>query len=248
MANGKILASINGNPITEADVDNFIAGLGQRGQAYQNAHGRQIVLDELINQKLLLLEANRNFYEADPEFKAELNRVKESILVSFAIKKAIEKVTVAEEEVKKFYTENMDQFMAGETVNASHILVDSEEKAKEIAEDIKSGKISFEDAAKQYSSCPSKEKGGNLGEFQRGQMVPEFDEACFTMEVGTMSEPIQTQFGYHIIKLNSKSESRIMEFDEVKAQLTEKVLNDKKQQAYQSKINQLKIMYPVDRY
>ena len=141
----------------------------------------------------------------------------------------------------------MDKFQKGESVNASHILVDSEEKANELLAKINAGEISFEDAARENSSCPSKENGGNLGEFTRGQMVPEFDEACFTMEVGQTAGPVKTQFGYHLIRLNSKGEETEMPFDAIKGQLKEKLMQDKQQAAYQSKLNQLKILYPVDR-
>ncbi|MBE6658023.1 MAG: hypothetical protein E7604_06210 [Ruminococcaceae bacterium] len=137
--------------------------------------------------------------------------------------------------------------MQGPTVNASHILVDSEEKANEILAKINAGEMTFEDAAKEFSTCPSGKEGGSLGDFGRGQMVPEFDEACFTMEVGTLSAPVKTQFGYHIIRLNSKGEETEMPFDTIKAQLKEKLMQDKQQAAYQSKLNQLKILYPVDR-
>ena len=105
-----------------------------------------------------------------------------------------------------------------------------------------------EDAARENSTCPSKDNGGNLGEFTKGQMVPEFDEAVFSMEVGTISAPVKTQFGYHLIKLISKSEASTYAFDEIKAQLTDMVNQEKKQNAFQSKINQLKILYPVDKF
>ena len=164
------------------------------------------------------------------------------------MKKAMEKVTVSDEEVKKYYDENKDKLVEGETVNASHILVDSEDKANELLKKINGKEISFEDAARKESSCPSKENGGNLGEFTRGQMVPEFDEACFSMNEGEIKGPVKTQFGYHLIKLNSKSESKQLEFDKIKDQLKTTLLQEKQRAAYQSKINQLQIMYPVDRF
>lgn len=84
-------------------------------------------------------------------------------------------------------------------VRASHILVKTKEEAEQLRTDIVSGKISFAEAAEKYSSCPSGAKGGDLGFFSRGMMVPEFDEASFTLPVGEVSEPIKTQFGYHLI-------------------------------------------------
>ena len=243
----KILATVSGKAITEADVDNFIAALGQRGQAYQNPQGRAMVLEQLINKALLVLDATRNLYERDPEFKAELARVKEDLLANYAVEKAVRDVRVSDADVEAYYNENKAQFVQGATVNASHILVDSEEKANEILAKINAGEVSFEDAAKEFSTCPSGKEGGCLGDFGHGQMVPEFDEACFSMEVGETRGPVKTQFGYHLIRLNAKGEETEMPFDAIKAQLKEKLMQDKQQAAYQSKINQLKILYPVDK-
>ncbi len=243
----KILANVGGFPITEDDVNEFLQGLGQRGQAYNNPEGKRAVLEQLISNKLLLLDARRNLLEADPVFKAELNRVKENLLVSFAAEKAFSAVSVSDKEAEEYYEANKERFMSEETVNASHILVDSEEKALQILSEIKSGETSFEDAARSNSTCPSGGRGGNLGDFGRGQMVPEFDEAAFSMAEGEISDkPVQTQFGYHLIKLNSKKPSELMPFAELAPEIKEALLQQKRQKAYESKINQLKILYPVD--
>jgi len=83
--------------------------------------------------------------------------------------------------------------------NASHILVDKQSQALKILEELKAGG-NFSDLAKKYSTCPSGKKGGDLGQFGRGQMVKEFEQATFAMKVGEISQPVKTQFGYHIIK------------------------------------------------
>ncbi len=88
-------------------------------------------------------------------------------------------------------------------VRASHILVESEEMAQDLKNRVETG-TSFEQLAKEHSKCPSGEQGGDLGWFGPGMMVPEFDQACFSMEEGTISDPIKTQFGYHLIKLTGK--------------------------------------------
>lgn len=243
----KILAKVGGLAITEAEVNEMIVRLMQSGQNLDNAQGKAMVLEQLIANKLFLLDAQKNMYEYNAEFKAQLQKVKEDMLVNFAMSKTLEGVKPAtEDEIKAFYEENKERFVAGESVSASHILVDSEEKANELLEKIKAGEISFEDAARNESSCPSSENGGSLGEFTRGQMVPEFDEAVFKMNVGEISQPVKTQFGYHLIKLNAKNEEKTYGFDEIKGQLGDLVMKDKQQKAYQSKINQLKILYPVD--
>ena len=244
----KVLAKVGTLTITEADVNNMITALGPRGQGYNNPQGKAIILEQLIANKLLLLDAQKNMYEYNAEFKAQLQKVKEDMLVNFATLKTLEGVKPAtDEETEKFYEENKDQFKQDESVSASHILVDSEEKALSIKADIENGKISFEDAARENSSCPSKENGGNLGEFTKGQMVPEFDNAVFSMNVGEVSAPVKTQFGYHIIKLNAKNEAKEFPLSEIKEQVQEMASKDKQQKAYQSKLNQLKILYPVDK-
>ena len=243
----KILASVGGIAITEEDVNEFLANLGPRGQSYNNPEGRKAVLNQIINNKLFLLDARRNLLEAEPAFKAELAKMRDSLLASYAAEKVLGAVTVSDKDAEDYYNANPNVFLSEESVNASHILVDTEEKANELLAMIKAGEMSFEEAAMANSSCPSKANGGNLGDFGKGQMVPEFDSAVFAMEVGQISEaPVKTQFGYHLIKLNAKTAAQTVPFAEVKDEIKDAMLNEKKHAAYDSRINQLKILYPVD--
>ncbi len=248
MENSKILASVSGINITEDDVANAIVSMGQRGQSLMNPQGKQLMLEQLINRALILASARRELVEFDPEFKNQLAILKDELLTKFQINKILKDVKVTEEEVKKYFEENQEQFNRGETVNASHILVDSEEKANQIKDEIENGSITFEEAAKKYSSCPSGESGGNLGEFSKGRMVKEFEDAAFSLETGVVSVPVKTQFGFHLIKVLAKSESSMLGFDEVKDQIKEQLLADKQEKAYASKINQLKILFPIDKF
>lgn len=248
MANGKILAMVANTPITEDDVAAFLAALGERGAAYNNPEGKKIVLEELIAQRLFLADAKKSLLEYEEAFKARLLKLKDRLLVDYAIEKTLGKITVTEEEVKKYYEEHAAEMTAGESVEASHILVPDEELAKDLLEKIKSGARAFEDAAKEYSTCPSGKEGGSLGRFGRGQMVPEFDSACFEMAVGEMRGPIKTQFGYHLIRLDGKHAAETIPFEAVKSELEGRVLSEKQQAAYRSRVNQLAIVFPVDRY
>ncbi len=246
MSESRILASVGGVNITEAEVTEAILSMGERGRSLMNPEGQRMVLEQLINRKLLLAGARKDLLEFDPEFKRQLALAKEELLTKFAISRAIEGVKVTDEEARKFYDENTDQFNAGETVNASHILVENAEKAEEIRKEIESGAITFAEAAKKYSSCPSKENGGELGTFGRGQMVKEFEDAAFSMNVGEISAPVITQFGAHLILLNEKSESTIVPYEDIADRLKEQLLSEKQQKAFASKINQLKILFPID--
>ncbi len=244
--NEKILAKVGTQVVTEADLAAMMQALGPRAEQYNNPEGRRALVEELVAQKLFLLDAQKNLLEAEKSFQEQLKRAKESLLTEYAIRKTIERVEVKEEEVRAFYDENLDKFTQGETVNASHILVETEEEAARIAADIKAGTLTFEEAAAQYSSCPSKEAGGNLGEFGRGQMVPEFEEAAFALEVGVVSDPVKTQFGYHIIRTNARGEAKPIAYNEARESIYRKLMADKQQAAYRSRVNQLKIMFPVD--
>jgi len=247
MENSKVLAVVSGAAITENDVAQMMADLGPKAQQYANPQGRAMILEQLIARRLFLMDAQKNLYEREPAFKEQLARVKEDMLTNYSVQKALERVRVTDEEVKKFFDEHPEQFEASMTYNASHILVDSEEKAKELADKISSGEISFEDAARENSTCPSGKNGGELGDFSHGQMVPEFEQACDALNPGEISAPVQTQFGWHLVKLNKKEEGETPKFSDMKDDIYAMIMEQKQQAAYQSKINQLKILFPVDK-
>ncbi len=243
--NNKVLASVNGKEITQDIVMKFLNDLGpQTAMQFQSPEGMKKVVDELINQEVLYLDAIEKNLGEEEEFKVELERLKEGLIKQYAVNKLLSGITVEEEEVKKFYQENKGQFKNPESAIASHILVDSEEGAKEALKEIENG-MSFEDAAKKYSSCPSKDQGGDLGEFTRGKMIPEFEEAAFAMEVDTISQPVKTQFGYHVIKLVEKKQESQSSFEEVKEQISQQLIAMNQQQAYLNKTNELRENYDV---
>ncbi|MBP5289554.1 MAG: peptidyl-prolyl cis-trans isomerase [Clostridia bacterium] len=243
----KLLAQVGLKPITEDDVTQAILAMGPRAREYDNPRGRQIMLEQIINKELVLMDAKKNLLEHDAEFKEELEKVKDELLANFYVDKILREEKVSPEEVKAYFDEHPDEFQGEEAVSASHILVDSEEKATEIREKIEKGEITFEEAAKAFSSCPSSQQGGDLGTFGKGQMVPEFETAAFALEAGKVSEPVRTQFGFHLIRVNEKKPAQAMTFDQVKEEIGRKLLADKQRGAYESKMRQLRILYPVDR-
>ena len=242
----KVLAVVGGKAITEADVQRTLMNLGQRAQQYNNPQGKQAILEQLINKELIFMDAKKNLLEMDAEYKAELEKLKKELLSNFYVEKFLRDVKVKDEDIKKYFEEHKEEFVSQETVSASHILVETEEKAKDVLAKIESGEMTFEDAAKAFSTCPSSQRGGDLGEFGKGQMVPEFDKACFEMEVGELRGPVQTQFGFHLIRLDKKNEAKPVTLEDVKDELSQHLLAEAQQKAYQSKMNQLRILYPVD--
>lgn len=242
----KVLAVVGGKSITEADVQRTLMNLGQRAQQYNNPQGKQAILEQLINKELIFMDAKKNLLEMDPEYKTELEKLKKELLSNFYVEKFLRDVKVKDEDIKKYFEEHAEEFVSQETVCASHILVETEEKANDVLAKIRSGEMTFEDAAKAFSTCPSSQRGGDLGEFGKGQMVPEFDQACFEMEVGELRGPVKTQFGFHLIRLDKKNEAKPVTLEDVKEELSQHLLAEAQQKAYQSKMNQLRILYPVD--
>lgn len=145
--------------------------------------------------------------------------------------------------MKDYYEQNKAQFVKGATVNAKHILTDSEEKCAAILESIVNGEKTFEEAAKESSTCPSGAQGGDLGEFGKGQMVKEFEDAAFQAEPGHVVGPVKTQFGYHLIKVEKKNEAKEAGFAEVKDPIRAELLKRKQDQAYLAKVKELKEKY-----
>ena len=243
----KILAQVGLRTITDEDVTQAIMALGPRGKQYDDPRGRQIMLEQIINKELVLTDARKNLLEHDAEFKEELEKLKNELLVNFYVDKILRDVKVTPEEIRAYYDGHPEEFQGEETVSASHILVDSEEKALDIKGKIEKGEMSFEEAAKAFSSCPSSQRGGDLGSFGRGQMVPEFETAAFALELGKVSDPVRTQFGFHLIRVNEKKAAEKPSFEEVEEEIGQRVLAEKQKSAYESKMRQLRILYPVDR-
>lgn len=245
MDKDKVLAEVNGKKITGVDYNLFIDSLNpQLKQYFGGEELNKDVVNELVYQALLYEDAMEKGMDKEDEFIQVVEKTKESMLKTYALGKLLATAELKDEDIKKFYEKNKDAFKQGESADASHILVEEEDKAREIYEKIKNGG-DFEELAKEYSTCPSKEKGGNLGTFTKGQMVKEFEDAVFENEVGTITEPVKTQFGYHIIKINQKNDASELSFDEVKDRIVEQVRRQKEQEIYNKRITELKDKYEV---
>lgn len=243
MSNQEILATVAGENITAADLNAFIQSMPKEQQMYASSpQFRQQMLEQLINCRLFAKYAEDLKLDETEEFQTILNNARKDILASMGIGEAVRNVVVTEEELKEFYEANKARFEKGATVSAKHILVKEEEKCQKVLEEIIAGKA-FEEAAQQYSTCPSGQKGGDLGEFGKGQMVKEFEEAAFAAEIGHVVGPVATQFGYHLIKVEAKNEATVAAFEEVKEQIRRNLLNQKQNQAYGAKVAELKNKY-----
>ncbi len=240
----KILAIVDGRELKESDFNALIKNLGQNAQYFQGEEGREKLVEELVMHELMYSDALEKQLENEEEFVAVMKDMKKSMLQQYSLRKMFNEVTVSDDEIKDYYENHKNTFITDEKIKASHILVDTEEKAYEILEDITDG-LSFEEAAKENSSCPSKQEGGALGEFGKGQMVPEFEEVAFSMKEGEISAPVQTQFGYHIIKVTEHTTERNATFEEVYQEVKDACFMEKQEKVYTNKREELGKKYTV---
>lgn len=241
-----VMAVVNGVEILESDVDRFIDLMGNRALPYKNPEGKKQLCEELIKQELIIQDCYNTKLDESEAFVKEITEIKRSILAKHFLNELFSDIKVSDEEIKEYYEENKNLFMSKYIFKAKHILVESEEKAKELKKRAENGE-SFEELAMECSMCPSKEVGGDLGEFTQGQMVLEFENACIGSEVGKVSEPVKTQFGYHLIKLESKVAPEQLSLEEVKDEIEKSIIKAKEQIAYVSKMDSLMKASKVER-
>ena len=247
----RVLAKVADREIREKDIDQVIRMMGPQGaMMYDNPQGRRAVLDELVSMHLFALKGAEEKLDQTPEFKAALETFRNQSLARAAIDASLKDVTASDEDAKKFYDEHPDQFTQPERVHVRHILISddvtSADAIAKIQADLKAG-ASFDEVAKSRSLCPSAAQGGDLGEVSKGQMVPEFEAAAFALKnPGDLSEPVKTQFGWHIIRLEGRTPSSVEPFDTVKPQLLQYLTNEKRNEAFKNAVEGLKKTYKVE--
>ncbi len=244
----KVLATIAGREITEQELDAIIMRYPEDRRAYfASEMGKQQVLEQMIAFELMHKLGEEMQLDKTAEYKASLEQMEKDLLTQMTINKVLSEVTVVDEDAKKYYDENTEEFKTPETVSAKHILVETEDQAKEIKAKIDNNEVTFEAAAKEYSTCPSNAQGGDLGVFGRGMMVPEFEDAAFALELNEVSEPVKTQFGYHLVKVEAKNDASVSSFEEVKDKIVAQLIQKAQESKYMELIRQLEAKYDVKR-
>lgn len=244
MSEQNILATIDGVVITDAEVDAFIANLPKEQQMYaSHPQFRKQCLDQIVSVYLYAKMAEEEKLDETEEFKKIFESARKDILAQLAMNKVLKDIAVTDEDAKKFYEENPQNFTKGETVRAKHILVKEEADCNAILAAIEAGEKTFEAAASESSTCPSGAQGGDLGEFGKGQMVSEFEQAAFAAEIGQVVGPVKTQFGYHLIKVEQKNEASVVAYEEVAERIKSSLLQKKQNEAYTAKAMELREKY-----
>ncbi len=253
LSGAQTLVTVNGSAITQEDVDsalmNATQGRFNQVPADKQAEFRQQVLQQLIGTELVYGDAKKTGVLNSKEFKDEYVKVQERVKKQLAIqvwqKQQLDKVKVSDKELKNYYNKNKEEFNEKESVHARHILVKGEDEAKKITLELKSLsgnalKDRFIALAKSKSTGPSGPKGGDLGYFAQGQMVPAFNDTVFKMKKGTVTKtPVKTQFGFHVIYLEDKKNSTVRKFDEVKTVIEQRMKMEKFKSVMKVKMDKL---------
>jgi peptidyl-prolyl cis-trans isomerase C len=241
-SDGPVLAKINKEKITQDDFLKEVSRVPEWArEQFKGKEGRGKFLDELIKRELIYQDAQKMRLDKDEEYVAKVKEFEKMTLVSLILKKEVEeKSKVDDAEVKAFFDQNQDKFRIGTEIKASHILVETEEEANNVLERINKGE-KFSELAKSLSKDKaSAQKGGDLGYFGRGKMVPEFERAAVALKPGEVSKPVRTRFGYHIIKLIDIKKGEPANFEQSKESIRRQLLAEKRKRLFDSYVNGLK--------
>src|SRR5437762_2459734 len=212
-----VLAKVNGAEIRKSDVTLAEEELGPSLAQMDPATKDDNVLSFLIDMKLVAKAAEDKKVADSEEFKKRLAFTRNRLLMD-SLLASEGKAATTPDAMKKVYEEASKQITGEQEVHARHILVETEDEAKAVAEELKKG-ADFAELAKKKSKDPGASDGGDLGFFTKDQMVPEFSNVAFVQEPGKISDPVKSQFGWHIIKVEEKRNRKAPDFDQVKGQI-----------------------------
>ncbi|HEY6839109.1 MAG TPA: peptidylprolyl isomerase [Geobacteraceae bacterium] len=238
---GQVLAEVNGTNITTDDfkkeVDNLPPYLKPMTESLD---GKKEMLETMVIRELILQQAKKDGIDTSKAVAEKLEDLKKRIIVDTFLKKKVEEqANLSDTELQKFYDQNKEKFRSGDQIKASHILVKDEKKAQEILAQLKGG-ASFEELEKKNSVDAAGAKGGDLGWFSKGSMIPEFEKAAFALKEGETSGIVKTKYGFHIIKLTGKRAAGILPFAEVRDQIKAAMAPEKQQEIFKKLKEDLK--------
>jgi peptidyl-prolyl cis-trans isomerase C len=218
MKGDPVVASVDGESIKRSEVFAFIGALPDQLKQMPIDQLFPLARDQVINNKLISKKADAANLASDPEVVKALAQAKEQIIRNVYIQRQLAS-QINNKKLVDAYKQLLDKTNNIQEVHARHILVDSEDKAKDVIKKLNSG-AKWEEVSKEYASGPAAQNGGDLGYFAKDEMVPEFANAAFALDVGKYTkDPVKTQFGWHVIQVVDKRKRPEPDFDQVKPQL-----------------------------
>ena len=234
-----VLATYQGGKVTEGDFKTAIRNLSQRVRTVALRQKKEF-LESYITEKLLLKEAEKRGVQHLADVEDLMNQARQKILVAKLIENEVEsKVKVTPEDVQRYYDTHKEDFQTPFRVKASHMLLRSREEAEGVLARLRLGQ-DFGELAKTMSLDPTAQKGGDLGYFQKGQLIKEIEETAFAMNKGDLSDIIQTNFGFHIIQVTDIAEPQARDFDSVKNEIRDKLVVEEKSRLFSGLTEDLK--------
>ncbi len=221
----KVVARVDGVEITEVDLANAQSALGAEAAGMPQEIRRRQAMEFLITNQLMAEAGQKKNLQDDPSFERRMKNYRRLALSELFFDKDI-RGAVTEAEAKKVYDKRVAEFEPQLQVRARHILVEKEEEARDIIKRLAKGE-DFAKLAKQHSKDAGAEAGGDLGYFGKGDMVKPFDEAVFALEVKKISEPVQTQFGWHVVEVLEKGNTKPNSFEDDKGRIMGKLIQQK---------------------
>jgi peptidyl-prolyl cis-trans isomerase C len=232
-AEDAVLAKVNGSEIRQSDLALAEEELGPSLAQMDPATKKENVLAFLIDMKIVAKAAEDKKVENSEDFKKRLSFSRNRLLMD-SLLASEGKAATTDEAMKKVYEDASKQITGEQEVHARHILVETEDEAKAVEDELKKG-ADFAELAKKKSKDPGASDGGDLGFFTKDQMVPEFSTVAFSLEPGKISDPVKSQFGWHVIKVEEKRNRKAPDFDQVRAQI-ETYVTRKAQADYVAKL------------
>jgi parvulin-like peptidyl-prolyl isomerase len=270
----RVVLEIAGRPVTLGEFERFLRMSVQQESPVLSSEVMSALFDQFVEEQLLLRAADEAGIRAYPQVVAERmealrsgsvaaeisttsdviqtsddavahNLEKQARIERLVSAEALAAVDIDENEVVQYYEAHREEFVKPETVDVSQILVDTEELAQEVRKTILARKSTFEDAAREHSQGPEAGGGGNLGAFARGELPPSFDDAVFTLKPGAISEVVSTDFGYHLFRVNARTEEQPLSLDQVQEAVRVELLREKSDAAMKRYVAELEKRYPL---
>lgn len=236
---GLTLARFDGATITESDFAAKIKSLPRELQSIV-LRRRKDFIEDMVDEHFLEKEAKKRGIQSLPDVKALIQQAQKKIVIAKLIELEVDrKVSLEDGEAEKYYEAHKDQFMTPPLLRASHILVETKQEADTLKIQLSNG-ADFSELARSRSIDSTAPRGGDLGFFQKGQLIPEFEEVALKMNPGDTSDVFQTQFGYHIIQLTDRAEPKLRDFKSVKSVVERQLLNEKRTKRYREFADKIK--------
>lgn len=230
----EVVATVNGSPITEADIAFTALDLAPTLEQYPADQRTRILMDLLINQKLMAEAAQKDGIQDRKEFEQRMGLMRERTLRDFYFNEKVQKA-VSNDDIKQAYDKSAAEIGAEDEVRARHILVKTKEEAEAIIKELDGG-ADFAKLAGEKSIGPSKANGGELGYLSKGDVVEPFGTAVMALETGKISEPVETEFGWHVIRVDDKRKKAAPPFEAMEDEIRQNLLRER----FLALINELK--------